>query len=422
MSEFTPIHEVYRPLYENKDKFIILITGGRGSGKSFEVARFIERLTFELGRKILFTRYTMTSADKSIIPEVVDKIERDGTSSYFRITKNRIVNNNGSEIIFMGIRASSGNQTAKLKSIQGVSVFVCDEGEEWLSDVEFDKLILSIREKGVQNMVIIVMNPSDSNHFVYKKYIENSHKEVLYDGVPVQISTHPNVLHIHTTYLDNICYLSDDFIREVEDMKANNPVKYAHVAMGRWADFSEGAIFKKFTVVDEIPSWIKKRGVGIDFGYTNDVTAIVECALHENDLYIDEVCYETHMLTADIINRLKPYKHLRVMSESADPRLVQEIKNAGILIYPVSKYPGSILAGIDKLHEYNIHITKRSFNAQHEARKYVWDKDKDGNPVNAPIDAYNHCWDAIRYWVLGEVLGKIISTDPKKTKKPSWMY
>ena len=103
----TPIHSVYEPLYLNDDKFIVLITGGRGSGKSYEVSRYIERLTFEQGQKILFSRYTMTSADKSIIPEVLEKIQGDGTAEYFNIKQDRIQNlRTQSEIIFMGIKAS----------------------------------------------------------------------------------------------------------------------------------------------------------------------------------------------------------------------------------------------------------------------------------------------------------------------------
>ena len=168
----TPIHSVYEPLYLNDDKFIVLITGGRGSGKSYEVSRYIERLTFEQGQKILFSRYTMTSADKSIIPEVLEKIQGDGTAEYFNIKQDRIQNlRTQSEIIFMGIKASSGNQTAKLKSIQGLSTFVVDEAEEWVSPDEYEKLVLSLRQKGVKNTVIIVMNPSDTSHFIYQKYL-----------------------------------------------------------------------------------------------------------------------------------------------------------------------------------------------------------------------------------------------------------
>lgn len=405
----------YDPLYENKDKLITLITGGRGSAKSFNVGTFIERLSFEGGHKILYSRYTMTSADISVIPEFQEKIDLEGTSDFFDITKKDIINTfSDSVIMFRGIRTSSGNQTAKLKSIQGLTTFICDEAEEWNSEDDFDKLVLSIRQKGIQNRVIIIMNPTDSNHFIYKKYIEKTHKLVEIDGVKVQISTHPNVLHIHTTYLDNLENLSPQFIQEMLRMKDEEPDKYAHIAIGRWSDVAEGAIFKKFEIVDCIPDYVKKRGLGLDFGFTNDPSACVECAILDNDLYLDEHFYRTRMLSGEISDALKPLK-LKVISESADPRLIQEISNAGILIYPVDKYPGSIKAGIDKMLGMNIKVTKRSYNLLYELRKYTWDKDKDGNYINTPIDKFNHLLDAARYWVLGEVLGRI--QQPKQYSK-----
>ncbi|GHT02067.1 PBSX family phage terminase large subunit [Bacteroidia bacterium] len=407
--------DVYKPLYTNKDKFITLITGGRGSGKSFNASTFIERLTFQEGHVILYVRYTMTSANISIIPEFIEKIEIDGTEKYFETTKMDIINNvSGSKILFRGIKASSGNQTAKLKSIQGVTTFVCDEAEEWVSEVDYEKIMLSIRQKGIQNRVIIIMNPSDVNHFIYKKYIEKTHKIISIDGVDVQISTHPNVLHIHTTYLDNIENLGTEFLDEMKRIKETEPKKYEHIVIGRWADIAEGVIFKKIEIVDEIPHWVKKRGYGMDFGYTQDPTAIIDCAIFENDLYLDEICYKTRMLTGDIVSELKA-KPQKVISESADPRLIQEISNAGVLIYPVEKFQGSILAGINKMLEMNIKVTKRSYNLLNEFRNYTWDKDKDGNYINQPIDKFNHGIDAARYWILGEVLGKILS--PKNVSK-----
>lgn len=411
--------EVYNPLYNNTDKLITLITGGRGSAKSFNVGTFIERLSFESGHKMLYSRYTMTSADISVIPEFQEKIDLEGTNDFFDITKKDIINTfSDSVIMFRGIRTSSGNQTAKLKSIQGLTTFVCDEAEEWNSEEDFDKLVLSIRQKGIQNRVIIIMNPTDSNHFIYKKYIEKTHKLIEIDGVQVQISTHPNVLHIHTTYLDNIENLSPQFIQEMERMKEEEPEKYAHVAIGRWSDVAEGAIFKRFEIVDSIPDYTKKRGVGLDFGYSNDPSAAIECALIDNDLYLDELFYRTRMLSGDISDSLKPFR-LKVISESADPRLIQEISNSGILIYPVDKSninsKSSILAGIDKMLELNLKVTRRSYNILYELRKYTWDKDKDGNYINKPIDKYNHALDAARYWVLGEVLGRILK--PKQYNK-----
>lgn len=406
--------EIYHPLYKDKEKFIILITGGRGSGKSFNASTFIERLTFEMTpvekivHQILYTRYTMVSAGMSIIPEMMEKIDLDGTTKYFKTTKTDIVNKmTKSRIMFRGIKTSSGNQTAKLKSIQGITTFVCDEAEEWTSEDEFDKIMLSIRKKGIQNRIIIIMNPCDSNHFIYKKYIEKTHKLVEIDGVQVQISTHPNVLHIHTTYFDNLENLSSEFLKEVEDMKVSNPEKYGHVVIGRWADVAEGAVFKKWGIVKEFPQECKKVGIGQDFGFTNDPSAAVRCGIIDNRLYVDELFYETDMLSSAIANRLKPFS-MKVFADSQDPRLIQEIKNRGVNIYPVDKFPGSIKAGIDKIKDMEFFVTERSYNIITELRKYVWDKDKDGNYINEPVDEYNHLMDAIRYYVLGCLLGRIL--------------
>lgn len=394
------------------------------SGKSFATGAFIERLTFEAFPKpdnpdekithtILYTRYTMVSANMSVIPEMMEKIDLDGVSKYFTSTRGDVRNVlTGAKIMFRGIHTSSGNQTAKLKSIHGITTFVVDEAEEWTSEAEFDKIMLSIRQKGIKNRIIIIMNPTDSNHFVYQRFIKDTHKIVEYDGVPVQISTHPNVLHIHTTYLDNIKNLSEDFIKETERIKAENPEKYAHTVMGQWADVAEGAVFKNWGIVDEFPDYAKKIALSVDFGYSNDQTAICMCGMIDNRLYCKELCYKTHMLVADIIAELKPYKGMTVICDSADPRLIQEIFNAGILIYPVIKGGGSILAGIEKMKDMEIFVTRDSLNLQHELRNYVWDRDKNGNYINKPVDRENHLIDCVRYWTLAQILGQI--TKPVK--------
>lgn len=383
------------------------------SGKSFNASTFIERLTFEMTEaekivhQILYTRYTMVSAHMSIIPEMMEKIELDGTDKYFSTTKTDVVNKmTNSHIMFRGIKTSSGNQTAKLKSIHGITTFVCDEAEEWTNEQDFEKIMLSIRQKGIQNRIIIIMNPTDSNHFIYKRYIEKTHKLVDIDGVQVQISIHPNVLHIHTTYLDNKENLSSEFLKEVERMKVEDPEKYAHTVIGRWADVAEGAVFKKWGVVDEFPAWAKKVAIGQDFGYTHDPSASIRCGIVDNALYLDEIDYRTGLLSSDIVKTLRPWG-LKVIADSADPRLIQDIHNGGIRIYAVEKGPGSINAGIDKMQSMEMFITKRSYNLIREYRSYVWAKDKDGNYINEPEDHDNHGIDAARYYCLGELLGKI---------------
>jgi phage terminase large subunit len=373
-----------------------------------------------LAHQILCARYTMVSAGMSIIPEFLEKMERDGTSDFFKTTKTDIINKaTGSRIMFRGIKTSSGNQTAKLKSIHGLTVFVCDEAEEWTSYDDFEKIMLSIRTVGIQNVIIIIMNPTDSNHFIYQKYIKDTHRIEYFDGVPVQISTHPNVLHIHTTFLDNILNLSPQFLAEVKQMKKSNPERYAHIVMGQWSDVAEGAVFKKWGIVKEFPTQCKHVALGIDFGYTHDPTAIVMCGIWDNRLYLKLLCYRTGMLSKDIIKFLQPYSGLMVFADSADPRLIDEIALGGIMIYPVQKPNGSIVAGIDKMQSYDdIFVTEDSIDLQDEMRNYVWDKDKDGNYINQPIDAWNHAIDAARYYALGKLLGKIVK-NLKVTKKNS---
>lgn len=401
--------EIYNPLYLLLGKIMIfLVTGGRGSGKSFNASTAVQRFTYKKGHKILYTRYTMSSAEISVIPEFQEKIDADHHTKDFRTTSRKVVNRRTkSEVLFRGIKTSSGNQTAKLKSIHGITGFVVDEAEEWVSEEDFEKIALSIRELNAKNFIIIIMNSADSNHWVYKRFIENTHKIEYYDGVPVQISTHPNVCHIHTTYLDNLDHLSPQFIEEVQRMKEENPERYAHVVIGRWADVAEGAVFKKWGIVKEFPAYAKKVALASDWGYTNDPSTGIRCGIVDNRLYVDELFYETGMLTNAIAEKLKPWG-LKVYGDSADPRLIQEIKNRGVNIYPVDKFPGSIKAGIDKIHEMELFVTERSYHIIEELRKYVWDKDKDGHYINEPIDAWNHCIDPIRYYILGHILGRIL--------------
>lgn len=409
-------HEAYKPLYTDKDKFIILLTGGRGSGKSFAASAFIERLTFErpqgsdVVHNILYTRYTMVSAAISIIPEMLEKIELDGTDRYFRHTKTDIVNRmTGSRIMFRGIKTSSGNQTARLKSIHGITTFVCDEAEEWTSEQDFEKIMLSIRQKGIQNRIIIIMNPCDSSHWVYRRFITSTHEIREIDGVPVQISTHPNVLHIHTTYLDNMAWLSEEFLREAGQMKVQDPEKYAHTVIGRWADVAEGAVFKKWGITDEFPAHARKVALGLDFGFTNDPSACVRCGVVDNDLYVDEIFYRRGMLISDLVRETRS-AGLFVYADSADPRLIQEMSNAGVVIYPVKKGAGSIIAGIERIKAFdNLFITRRSYNVQHELRNYVWARDINGQYLNQPEEHDDHCMDAMRYFVAGSILGQVLT-------------
>jgi hypothetical protein len=149
--------------------------------------------------------------------------------------------------------------------------------------------------------------------------------------------------------------------------------------------------------VDELPSLARRhRFLGLDFGYTNDPTAIVLVSIVGKTIYLDELCYRTQMGTEDIIKELKQQQVWmpKVWADSAEPREIDEIYNTGIDIHGVKKYPGSVKAGLQKMQQFKLVVTRRSVNLIKELKSYVYRRDKNGKWLNEPVDAFNHCFTA----------------------------
>lgn len=219
-----------------------------------------------------------------------------------------------------------------------------------------------------------------------------------------QVNADPRTYHFISTYKDNP-FLEQTIIEEIESLRYKNQSLWQVYGLGMQA-VVEGLIFRDVTYIDDIPPQVRKRWRGMDFGFTNDPTAIVTVGVDGDDLYLDEVAYATQMLSGDIIRTLKAQdESLEVIAESADPRLIQEIYRAGINIHPVKKFQGSVDAGIQKMLQYKLHITKRSTNIIKEQKNYTYRQDKEGKWLNEPIDAYNHAMDAARYVVMQKLLG-----------------
>jgi phage terminase large subunit-like protein len=224
--------DVYGPLFDPKPETrYFLITGGRGSGKSWSVALSLLNQTDNPNEVILFTRWTLTSAFISIIPEFIEKIELMGRESDFEITQNEITNRiTGSRILFKGIKTSQGTATANLKSIAGVTTWVLDEAEELVDKDIFDRIDLSIRSKERPNKVILVMNPSYKSHWIYNDFVKSERDDTTY---------------IHTNYLDNIENLSESFVLTAERVRNENLLRYEHLFLGKWLDDAEGLLWNK---------------------------------------------------------------------------------------------------------------------------------------------------------------------------------
>jgi phage terminase large subunit len=277
------------------------------SGKSFEIATGLVLQTYEEKQRVLFTRLTMTSAHLSIIPEFVEKLDLLDVGHVFNVNRAEITNKmTGSDIIFKGIKASSGDQSANLKSISGVNTWVMDEAEELMDEATFDKIDFSIRVKEQKNTIYLILNPTTKEHWIWKRFFENTHKFIEIDGCQIPMSTHPQVLHLHTTYLDNLGNLNESFLDNIAHMKKSNFAKYEQVVIGGWRQKPEGVVFdswKQGKFNDRLPYvW------GMDFGYAVDPTTLIKCAIEEEDdenyLYMKEYCYKPQMSTDDILNLL----------------------------------------------------------------------------------------------------------------------
>lgn len=387
----------YKPLYTSKKRYFIL-TGGRGSGKTFGVMDLVIRLMEEVGQGILFTRYTMVSMDKTIIPLFTSYISQVADINNYNITKKGIINKRtGSFIMFSGIKTSSGDQTGNLKSLPNITTWVIEEGEDYNDEDSFTDIDDSIRSDKTQNRVIWIQNPSTQEHFIYQKFFKESYTLKTVNGFTYQSSTHEDVEHIHTTYLDNLENLDKRKVEQWEKLKESNPKKYQHKYIGAWLDKAEGVIFENW-VEGEFDTSLP-YGYGQDYGFSVDPTTLVKLAVDKNNkkCYWHEAYYSDKSLGTngiyDVnINNIDNPNDL-IVGDSSEDRLIFDLKRLGLNIIKCEKGSGSIKAGITSMEDYQHIITPTSHNIKKEFNNYIWNDKKSG----IPIDDYNHAMDAGRY-------------------------
>lgn len=381
----------YQPLfYEQPETRYFLITGGRGSGKSWTLSMFLLNLTYEEGHVILFTRWTLTSAFISIIPEFIDKIELMNKEGDFEITQSEIINKvTGSKILFRGIKTSQGTATANLKSIAGVTTWLLDEAEELVDEDIFDRIDLSVRAVDKPNRVLLVMNPATKEHWVYKRFFEDYGVNSGFTGVKNDCT------YIHTTYLDNKENLNPTVISRFEAMRDRNPAKFNHIVLGNWMDKAEGVIFENWKIGNFDTSLL--FGFGMDFGFSVDPTTLVKVAVDETNaiIYCEECFADVGLTTNDIAKRIGKYcqPNEMIVADSAEPRLINEVYNMGFNIIPCTKGPDSVRYGIKKMQDYQIIVTAESKTIIKELNNYIWSDRRS----DTPRDDFNHTIDAIRY-------------------------
>lgn len=392
----------------------VVATGGRHSQKSFAVGLWSCVAAKDYNHRILYTRYTLTAAQDSIVPEFEEKIGMLNCGTSFIVQNGRIEGTrNRSKIVFKGHKTSSGNQTANLKSLKDFSIFITEEAEEVPTFEDWDKIRKSIRSVDVNNLAILILNPATKEHWVFEEFFEDRGVPEGFNGIK------GNVLYIHASYLDmerelisdgiwrdfeakRMAYEAYEKMSAAERSKADRiTVKhwlyYKHVVLGGWLSRAEGVIFENWIIGD-----FKEVGVpvyGQDYGFSVDPTTLVKVSIDraQKKIYLKEELYKPLMVTSEIVRKNKEVAgNSLIIADSAEPRLIVEIRKGGVNIREAFKPPGSITAGIAMMQDYEIVIDPSSINLIKEFNNYVWHDKKS----KTPIDAFNHGIDAARYVIF----------------------
>ena len=281
------------------------------------------------------------------------------------------------------------------------------------SVIEFFSADDSSKLRGARRDILYINECNNVTFDSYNELAIRTRKEVYLDFNPAnefwvhkELKDEPDSDFLILTYKDNEA-LDQSIIDQIE--KNKEKAKTSSYWANWWKVYGEGqlgmlegVVFSNWKTIDTIPQEAKLLGIGLDFGYTNDPTAIIEIYNYNGQRIVNELVYQTGLLNSDIAKLLP--KHVPVYADSSEPKSIDEIKRFGVTIKGVTKGKDSINYGIDVIQRNEYLVTSNSGNLIKELRAYVWDTDKQGNRLNKPIDFNNHAIDAFRYHEM-ETLG-----------------
>jgi phage terminase large subunit len=360
-------------------KRIKIIQGGTSAGKTFGIL------------PILIDKAIRTDQlEISVVSESIPHLRRGALKDFLKIMKwtNRYID-------------SQFNKSLLRYEFRNGSV------------IEFFSADDSSKLRGARRDVLYI---NECNNVTFESYNElaiRTKKEVFLDFNPAnefwvhkELKDEPDSDFIILTYKDNEA-LDESIVTQIEKNrdKASTSSYWANwwrvYGLGEVGSL-EGVIFDNWKSIDKIPNEAKLIGIGLDFGYTNDPTSIIEIYNYNGQRIINEVVYRTGMVNSDIANLLP--NSVPIYADSSEPKSIEEIRRFGKMIKGVTKGVDSIRFGIDIMQRQEYLVTKDSQNLIKELRSYCWDVAKDGTRRNVPIDHFNHAIDALRYHEM-ETLG-----------------
>lgn len=352
------------------------IYGGRFSLKSHTVARYLLIKARQKKTRVACFREFQNSIAESSHQLLADIIKQYDLTD-FDVTNNAIINKiNGSDFLFKGLYLNEQS----IKSIEGIDL-------AWVEEAQ------TVSAQSIEVLTPTVRNPNSKIIYTYNRLMEDDpiHVRLVVEG-------RPNTLIINVNYDIAIKHgmMPDVVLQEVLDDKAKRPGLYRHKWLGEPNNL-EQKIYKDWAIIEEVPHEARFERHWLDFGYTNDPTAIGDLFYYNGGYILDEQTYQkglSNKQIADILHNLNP---ALTIADSAEPKSIDEIRAYGVNIQPAEKGKDSVRQGIQVVQDQRISMTKRSINIIKEYKNYMFKTDKNGQVLNEPEKVWDHHMDGLRY-------------------------
>ena len=348
--------------------------GGRGGGKSFTIASWLDIYGVKRPIRVLCAREYQVSIRDSVHRLLADRIAALGLSQFYTVTQTSIIGTNGTEFIFKGLH----HNAQEIKSMEGVDICWVEEASS-VSAESWDVLIPTIRKPGSE--IWLSFNPLSPDDATWTRFVKNPPpgawvQKVLYSDNP----WFPAVLDEERRHLQEI-----------------DPELYQHIWLGEPRTISDAQVFKGRYLVQEFETPKDARFFhGADWGFAADPTVLIRCFIRGNVLYIDREAYGAGVEldeTPQLFDSIETARKWPIYADSARPETISFMKRRGFHIMPAKKWAGSIEDGIAVLKSFDkIIVNPRCVHTADEFYRYSYKVDKNnGDVLPVIVDAYNHC-------------------------------
>ncbi len=380
MEKKVRVSVVFEKNYAARTK-IVVNQGSSRSGKTYSILQLLILVKAFEEKDAVFTivRKTLPSLKASAMRDFFEILKNEGL--YAEQQHNKTENTyalNGNLFEFVSL-----DQPQKKRGAKRTYLFVNEANELTLED--WVQLIMR-----TEKQAFLDFNPSiDDEHWINTKVIPRE-----------------DCTFIHSTFKDNLAFLPAEVVKEIEQLQFIDPLYWRVYGLGLPGKI-QGLVFDKWQLVESFPEDCKWKNYGLDFGFTNDPTALIKVGLAEGALWLDELIYNRGLTNQDIarwMGELGMGWEDEIIADN-QPKCIYEIKKEGFNVKATFKGRDSILAGIDVLKRYRLNVTKGSVNLIRELKNYKWKEDQSGKATNVPIDRFNDGIDAVRYAVMAKALG-----------------